>query len=187
VEKQMIAVDFLIDIFLIFFPISLVSSRMRLKPNRLSDLAPALERLGLRRVAIKEFAKHTVLLLAALVAVGIVLSKLFHALNMNDLASVTDSIETIAGQAPLLLAYFLSVRVFSEEVFFRGLLVDRIGVLPSTCLFALAHVFYYSFAEVVGAFFLGLILALWFKKTRSLLPVVAAHTLYNLFAILFIL
>tara|TARA_Y100000310_G_C20446904_1_gene698858 strand:- start:168 stop:734 length:567 start_codon:yes stop_codon:yes gene_type:complete len=181
------AIDFLIDLFFFLFPISFVSRQMGLKNKKVSDLKPALENLGFKKIAIKSFAKQTIVLFAVLVVTAVALSALFSFFQVNDLANVAEGIGAIATFSPLLLAYFLIVRIFTEEVFFRGFLVNKVGVIPSTAVFALLHAFYFSYAEVAGAFVLGLILALWFKKNQNLIPVIVAHMLYNFFALAFIL
>jgi len=81
--------------------------------------------------------------------------------------------------APLLIWYFLTIRVFAEEVFFRGFLVKKIGVIPSSIIFGAAHFAYGSMVEVFGAFILGLILAKAFEENKSLFPNIFAHFFYN--------
>lgn len=82
-----------------------------------------------------------------------------------------------------MIVYLLVVRVFLEEWFFRGFLVKKTGVLFSSILFSIAHIGYGSYVELFGAFILGLVLAIYFKRIQNLWPLVAAHLLYNLFAI----
>ena len=182
-----LASDLLIDFLLIVFPIAWISRELALKPKKATDLVPALNKLGLKKINAIDFAKKTVALFAALAIIGFLLAQALTALQLNDLVKVSASLEGLLANAPLFLVYLLVVRVVAEEVFFRGLLVNKTGVLFSTALFALAHVFYYSWAEVIGAFVLGLVLALAFRKWQNLLPIIAAHLLYNLFALMFIL
>jgi membrane protease YdiL (CAAX protease family) len=187
-EKPVIPViiDFLIDLFLFLFPLSFVSREMRLRPKALSDLKPAMQKLGFRGISPKKFLKQAALIFAALALLGVALNLLLALAQANDLGKVAEGIESIVEISPILLLYFLLVRVFTEEVFFRGFLVNKAGILPSTLLFAVAHALYGSYAEVLGAFLLGLVLATAFKKTQNLLPVIAAHILYNLFALILI-
>ncbi len=79
-----------------------------------------------------------------------------------------------------MLWYFLTVRVFAEEVFFRGFLAKHAGALVSSVLFALAHFAYGSVVEVAGAFALGLVLAAAFGQNKNLVPNILAHFFYNL-------
>ncbi|HEY1376787.1 MAG TPA: CPBP family glutamic-type intramembrane protease [Gemmataceae bacterium] len=76
----------------------------------------------------------------------------------------------------------------SEELFFRGTVGRRLlarygpvaGVLLTTLLFALAHV---DPARVAATFVLGLALHGVYLATRSLLPGMALHAVYNLLVI----
>jgi membrane protease YdiL (CAAX protease family) len=72
------------------------------------------------------------------------------------------------------------VASFVEEVFFRGFLQRRIGILAATFIFAYFHIVYGSFFEIIGAFMLGLILGKEYQLTRNLFAPVLSHTLYNL-------
>ncbi len=122
-------------------------------------------------------------LFALLLASSIVVSFVLSLLWLNDLAIVEKSIEGMVINFPLFIAYALVVRVFAEEVFFRGFLVKRIGILWSSLAFGLMHALYGSVAEVIGAFLLGLVLAWWFQKNNSLLQNYMGHFLYNSFII----
>ncbi|MEW5976045.1 MAG: CPBP family intramembrane glutamic endopeptidase [Acidobacteriota bacterium] len=69
----------------------------------------------------------------------------------------------------------------AEEVFFRGAFQPVFGLVPASLLFGLAHLvprkefLPWSFYAVFAGFLLGSV----FELTRSLLPVVLAHTLVN--------
>jgi len=68
---------------------------------------------------------------------------------------------------------------FAEEIFFRGFLLDKIGILLSSLLFALAHYSYNSPAEFAVAFTAGFAFAIMRKRRGSLVPTIAAHALFN--------
>lgn len=71
----------------------------------------------------------------------------------------------------------------SEEIFFRGLLIPRIGLVPSAIAFGLAHVVgYRALSEVVVATVFGLVLGWLFLSTGSLLGPWLAHALANVVA-----
>lgn len=176
-------VDVLIDLFLVIFPISMTSKALNLRPKKFSDLKPALNELGFKKIYTKEFLKQTLPLFAALVIISIALSIVLTLLQLNDLEQVVFAIDGIRKISPLFLAYILIARVSTEEIFFRGFLVNRVGVVPSAALFAILHIFYGSIAEVIGAFVLGLILAYCFKKGQNIFPLIVAHLFYNLFAL----
>ncbi len=177
------AIDVLIDLFLVIFPISMVSKRLNIRPKKLSDLKPALKELGFKKISAKKFLTQTLPLFVALVLISLVLSIVLTLLQLNDLELVAVAIDGLRKVSPVFLAYILIARVSTEEIFFRGFLVNRVGVVPSSALFAALHVFYGSLAEVVGAFVLGLVLAYSFKRNQNIFPLIGAHMLYNLFAL----
>ncbi|MBI5884922.1 CPBP family intramembrane metalloprotease, partial [archaeon] len=148
----------LLDALLILFPAFYIT-----KNKKKFSAAKAFKRLGFRKMKAAKLAKETVLLLAKLLALFLLVSFLFALINFNDLDKVYN---TVKGFSLPLTAYFLIVRVPAEEVFFRGFLVQKIGVVYSTALFAVAHALYGSWVEVIGAFVLGLVLARAFDRTR---------------------
>lgn len=106
--------------------------------------------------------------------------------SLNDLELVGRQIEKI----PLwMMFYFLTVRVFTEEVFFRAFLIrfsnkifkisEKVAAFGSSLIFGLAHYSYGSKAEVIGAFVLGLVLSFDYLKSRSIIRNFLAHFLYN--------
>jgi uncharacterized protein len=89
-----------------------------------------------------------------------------------------------------LLAVIMFVFVgFAEELIFRGYLQTRIenhwGIYPamlgSALLFSVMHSGYYNVAYLFLTFFVGLILAALFWRTRSLAFVVLIHGFLNFF------
>lgn len=67
-----------------------------------------------------------------------------------------------------------------EEVFFRGFLQPRAGLLATSVIFALAHVSYGSVSEVVVVFVLSLVLGLLYQRTRNLAAPITMHFTFNL-------
>ena len=121
-------------------------------------------------------------LLLALIVLFILLSIILTFLGLNDLEKVSEVL-AINSQNLVLFILIMAVLVFIEELFFRGFLVNRIGLIPSSILFGLAHVGYFSIAEMIGAFALGLLLAYWFRQNNSIVQNYLGHLFYNLFAI----
>lgn len=66
-----------------------------------------------------------------------------------------------------------------EEIFFRGYLQARIGLLASSTIFALAHVNYGSISEVVVVFALSLALGAVYRASGNLLAPIAGHATFN--------
>ncbi len=92
---------------------------------------------------------------------------------------------------PLQLWEILAIALLSglvEEVFFRGAVQPALGLIPASLLFGLAHFiprnnfWPWSIYAAFGGFLLGCL----FELTRSLLPVIAAHSITNFTLILII-
>ena len=107
-------------------------------------------------------------------------------MGVNDLQNVENVVQTTLLGNPLLFAYLFTVRVFAEEVFFRGFLTPKIGPVFSSIIFAFGHFSFGSNIEVVGALLLGIVLALFFQKNRNIFPNIAGHFLYNIAALVMI-
>lgn len=81
---------------------------------------------------------------------------------------------------------------FSEEVFFRGFLYSAFkkswgvntAIFLSSFLFAMIHMELYSFIPLM---IIGWLLAYLFEKTKSLIPAIFLHGVYNLILILILL
>ena len=88
---------------------------------------------------------------------------------------------------PIYLAVLsFTLTPFAEEIFFRGFLLDRIGILLSSLLFALAHFSYGSPTELAVAFTAGFTFALMRRSRNSLIPSIAAHALFNLTTVIIV-
>ncbi len=66
-----------------------------------------------------------------------------------------------------------------EEVFFRGLLQPRIGLLASTALFAVAHLSYDQPFMLVGVTLLSLVYGLVARWRQNIWAPIAAHFLFD--------
>ncbi len=134
--------------------------------------------LGVKKEAIGSLGLFVALLIGFFLIIGLV-----NILGVNDLEKVDQVIKSSIQSGAIIYFITLLPILFVEEFFFRAFLVSRIGVIPSTLLFTLAHLGYGSIAEIIGVFALGLILAYWFKKNKSLVQNYFGHVLYDLFAI----
>jgi membrane protease YdiL (CAAX protease family) len=100
--------------------------------------------------------------------------------GIADQAKVVEVVSTL----PLyLIILSFTIAPISEELFFRALMVPRIGVPISTILFTLVHSAYGSGAEFIGAFFLGFVLANAYYYFEDPLPCIIAHALFNALSI----
>lgn len=92
----------------------------------------------------------------------------------------------------ILLVVVAVVAPFSEEIFFRGFLYSAFkkswgvnaALFLSSFLFALVHLEIYSFIPIM---IIGWMLAYLFEKTKSLMPAIFLHGVYNLILILILL
>jgi hypothetical protein len=148
---------------------------------------PILQNLGIYSKGFKTDFINAIQLLGAMLVISIAISLITAFIGFNDLGKVGDVILKLKETSPLLLIYLLIVRVIAEEVFFRGFLLKRIGLIPSTALFGIAHISYGSFTEIIGALILGAVLAKAFERNGNLLPNIFAHMFYNLIFVAFML
>jgi uncharacterized protein len=78
---------------------------------------------------------------------------------------------------------------FSEELYFRGFVFTVVcrlhgrwaGILASSVFFAALH---FQLASAIPIFGMGVILALLFERTKSLVPVTVAHAVVNTLSLL---
>ncbi len=139
----------------------------------------SLAEIGIKKINRKELIKKSVLIIAGLIAISLLVSVSSSLFGINDLTKVAETVKKISIKTPLLLFYFLTIRVISEEIFFRGFLVKKMGIFFSSVIFALAHFAYGSTTEIIGAFIAGLFLAYYFKKNNNLIPNIIGHMAYN--------
>ncbi len=121
-----------------------------------------------------------IVLFVAMAAAGIGMNLALNLLGLNDGANAMGVVDAL----PIyLLVLSFTLVPMTEELFFRALLVPRIGVLASAVVFGLTHTAYGSVAEILGATLLGLLLAWYFARARDLLPCIIAHAIFNLLSV----
>lgn len=104
--------------------------------------------------------------------------------RLNDLEKVGEVVGENLNRGVENYLILLIIVLFVEEFFFRSFLQPRIGIFFSTILFTIAHLGYDSIGQTIGVFFLGLVLAYWFKKNKSIIQNYFGHLLYDLLAIM---
>ncbi len=104
-------------------------------------------------------------------------------INFNDLDKVENIILQEINNSFFGFILLIIFVLFIEELFFRAFLIEKIGIFGSTLIFTIFHLGYGSIAQVIGVFFLGLILAYWFKKNKSIIQNYIGHLLYDFLAI----
>lgn len=117
----------------------------------------------------------------------IILSATLTVAMSNLLGSYADA-QKIAQKVDALPVYILLMAILvapiSEELFFRAVLTERFGIIISSLAFMVSHISYGSITELIGAFVLGILFAVVYKKTKSVTPCIIMHFLYNLAALL---
>lgn len=150
--------------------------------------------LGLRYYSIAKTIWYSFLSLLAIFFVSFL-----YVFLMNSLFGIEapeSKIEILVGNrsisSNILLVVVAVIAPFSEEVFFRGFLYSafkkswgvNVALLLSSFLFAIVHLELYSFIPLI---IIGWLLAYLFEKTKSLLPAIFLHGVYNLILILILL
>ncbi len=111
----------------------------------------------------------TFLILIPLIVLGLGLPE--------DQEKVMDKISHIPLHLLLIIIVLGSV---GEELTFRGILIKKIGYIPSTLLFGILHIGYGSIVEVLGATLIGAILGYYYIRWNRVQPLIIAHLVFNL-------
>jgi len=142
-----------------------------------------LDKYGLSKFKIS-YLFWAFLLSLGLFALNILFVSLSTYFAINDLPDLSTSLAKEFLIAQILYSCFLLISAIAEEFFFRAYLTSYLGIWLATIVFALLHFSYGSYFEIIGAFILGLILAIVWKKKKNFYIVAIAHFLQNLYAIL---
>jgi membrane protease YdiL (CAAX protease family) len=93
----------------------------------------------------------------------------------------------------LLLVFTAFTAGVTEELLFRGYLLPRLirlskspvfAIILSAVLFAMLHVGYGTWVQVIGPFWIGLVFAVFYWKYRNIKFLIIFHFLWDLIAIL---
>jgi len=169
--------DFFLDFILLFFPLYFLYF-----VNKVRSLRQVVNLQGLKTINWKTFIRNVVLLFFLMFVISFAISYVASLFGVQDLGVVGQKITSLSA---IYIIYLFVVRVFLEEWFFRGFLVNRVGVIISSALFACGHILYGSVTEVIGAFVLGVVLARFYQKTGSIWITFSAHLVYNFVALAF--
>lgn len=143
------------------------------------DLKTTLKALGMTG-DIKSHVLFTAIGLTALFTVLFWLQLVAVVVGFNDQQKVMEKVNDL----PLLvLALAVFLAPITEELFFRAMLVPRAGIILSSLLFGLLHFSYGSVVEIVGVFTIGMLLAAIFRISKSIVPCIAIHLIYNFLSI----
>ncbi|SFJ27300.1 hypothetical protein SAMN04488574_10963 [Bacillus sp. 71mf] len=117
-----------------------------------------------------------------------IISKLFpHATQEQDLALNLENLNQY--KILLILGSAIFIPIF-EELIFRGIILQFfqqrfpfwIAAIGSSFIFGIAHI--YSLGVMVGAFMMGMFMAVLCKKTNSIIPAMLFHMMNNTLAFL---
>lgn len=104
--------------------------------------------------------------------------------DQEDLSNV----DVLAGNLSIAsMAFIIIVQSFSEEVFFRGFLLDKIdsvagekmAIFVTALLFGLAHMSYGKIYPVIMPVIMGFLLGFVVFKTKNLYSAIIAHMAFN--------
>jgi len=143
---------------------------------------PITKRLGFKKdVEITRDTAIALIFLVALLIASIMVSLVFYQLGMHeDVQKTAEILRKVPLHQVLII---LLIGSFVEEVFFRGLIQKRTNLWIASVLFALSHIIYFSFTQLVGTLVLGLLLGYQYEKTGGVYSPILSHTLYNLTAV----
>lgn len=124
---------------------------------------------------------YSIIGFAAMLMLLFFLSSVLSYFGYADNEKVFEKLEKVPAWV---FPFAIIVAPFTEELLFRAALVARLGVIGSSLIFGALHIFYGSVMEVIGTIFVGIVLALVWKRSKSILPCVIIHFAFNLLTIL---
>jgi hypothetical protein len=148
---------------------------------RTNSIEFAVKNLGLSREMITP--KNILIGLSLFVIMLIVEFGISAFSQVTHIALPTNVQQVLSGLPVYFFVFTFLIAPINEEIFFRGFLVNRIGIIPSALLFALLHFGYASISEFVAALIFGLAAGYVFKKTGSLYATITAHIILNMLTI----
>ena len=164
-----------VSLFLYFLMLAIVIASLKDRKN-------LLKKLGYEKVEMKKALSQALFYLGALLIASMIVGIIFSYTGFSD--QLDDVSQTLMKTNFTELLVIVLVGSFVEEIFFRGYLQKKTNILAASFIFAYFHVIYNSLPEVVGAFFLGIILGKAYEKTNGLFVPTLAHLSYNLVVLL---
>lgn len=136
-----------------------------------------IRKLGFKKITRKDVFT-AVSYFGLLIIVSVIISNLFvYGGHQEDVEKVSSALKEVGISSVLLVLVVASI---VEEIFFRGYLQRKTNIWIATLIFAYFHIVYGSYSEIIGVFFLGLILGHSYNKTRNLFVPIFSHLAYNL-------
>lgn len=151
------------------------------KYKNMNDL---LKKMGFRETNLKKDVLVGIFYVGLLIITAMAVSSIFLIFGQQqDVSKVSNILQQVDISEILIV---LGIGSFVEEIFFRGYLQRKTNILFASFIFGYFHIIYGSWSEVVGAFFLGIVLGVCFKRTKNLFVSTFAHFAYNIFTIAFL-
>ena len=133
--------------------------------------------LGFRKTDFLMDVIYALMFLSLMLLATMIIGVIGHAIGMEeDMEKVSEVIEQ---SIPEYLIVTVLIGSFVEEIFFRGFLQPRVGLVPASVIFGFLHVGYGSLTEVLAATVLGLLLGILFQKRKNIYAPILAHLLFN--------
>ncbi|PIN84673.1 MAG: hypothetical protein COV47_06215 [Candidatus Diapherotrites archaeon CG11_big_fil_rev_8_21_14_0_20_37_9] len=145
-----------------------------------------LKEFGLEKIPPEKGIITAIKIVAALFIYSALFSFILALIGFNDLGKMENLIKSAYTFSPIYFAITITIGLFLEEYFFRAFLVPRADIWGSSIIFGIFHYSSGSIAQVIGATFLGLILAVAYKQYKNLIPLYIAHVLYDVIIIYFL-
>ena len=150
--------------------------------------------LGFRSLNVKRASILAVVVIGAALVINLLYGALIEYLGLGPLEPDPVPVRYTEGNLNLAALSFLALIAapVAEETFFRGFVFAGVGkrlgfgwgAILSALLFALAHI---DPGALIPIFFLGLLLAWLYARTRSIWACIFTHCLYNSIALLFVI
>ncbi len=150
--------------------------------------------LGFRSLNVKRALTLAAVVIGAALFINILYGVLIEYLGLGPLEPDPVPVRYTEGNLNLAALSFLALIAapVAEEAFFRGFVFAGVGkrlgfgwgAILSALLFALVHI---DPGALIPIFFLGLLLAWLYARTRSIWACIFTHCLYNSIALLFVM
>ncbi|RLG19679.1 hypothetical protein DRN67_02105 [Candidatus Micrarchaeota archaeon] len=150
--------------------------------RRRSGFKATLRKLGITRNKLWSELKYGFLITLAIYAILLVLMPVYNLLGIQDAEGVVNIIRFVPW---FIIILAVVVNPITEELFFRGILAPRMGIIGSSIIFALFHLAYGSVVEMINVFWIGLIYAHIYLSRHSLIAPIISHMIINATAIYF--
>jgi membrane protease YdiL (CAAX protease family) len=146
-----------------------------------------------QKYSLSFYLKSVAKTMSVLLFVIIVVSLFFKLIGATIESQKIDEImKYFKNNIPLILFTSITAGI-TEELFFRGYLIPRLeivlkntylAIVLSSIIFGLIHYSYGTLIQIVGPFFIGLVLAFHYQKYRNIKIVILCHFLWDLLVLL---